>query len=456
MIPAWTDAHLNQMREVMDPFADEAAAGLIAVKDLRQAMQLLHFLARNDAAVDMSVNGFSLPPVLQNYFNDTSHFNFTTEQQGILDRASDIFAQYAPVVTGVLGVRSLLKQYAHTKATNVLRMTTLLTGHVDRRITETFQFVMDVMQKGWYKPNQRGIRAIQKLRLIHALIRYRILHGMTPQSEGSWDPTWGQPINQEDMIFANQTFSVEVVNGMAQGGFHLSDEDREIYVQAWVLIGKALGVDSSLEPASYAQAAALQQRIYKRQFTMPNPNGPPLAKALIRFLRNIMPFEAGEKSILTIVKYFDGEENYRILEQNLKLPLNESHPDLISHLHQKKGILDPNDQVEGLDKMTEEELQHGTYPQSVRARIMEIFMTKLMRSLFHHKRGSKSTSFQIDDALANRWGLPGNEGIPAPSEPPLDGPKKRHPILKFLFQVGTWIMELVVKIRELFAGKRQP
>ncbi|RMD98043.1 MAG: DUF2236 domain-containing protein, partial [Bacteroidetes bacterium] len=343
--------------------------------------------------------------------------------------------------------------YAHTKATNVLRMTTLLTEHVDRRITETFQFVLDVMQKGWYRPNMRGIRSIQKLRLIHALIRHRILNGMTPESQGSWDPAWGQPINQEDMIFANQTFSVEVVDGMAQGGFPLSEQDREIFIQAWVLIGKALGVDASLEPGSYSEAAALQQKIYERQFTMPNSNGPPLARALVKFLRDVMPFEADEKSIMTIIKYFDGVENYKILEENLQLPLGESHPNLISHLHQKVGILEPGDHVEGLNKMTEKELQDGTYPDPVRSKIMEIFMTKVLRTVFRHKRGSKSTSFQIDDALANRWGLPGNEGIPAPKEPPIDGEKKKHPIMEFFYKIGTWLMGLVVKFRELFAGK---
>ena len=453
MTTTWTDSHLDRMREKMDPFADEAAAGLIAVRDLRQAMQLLHFLARNDAAVDVSVNGVSLPPVLQNYFEDLSHFQFTKEEKGILDRASEIFAKYGPVITGVLGVRSLLKQYAHTKATNVLRMTTLLTEHVDRRITETFQFVLDVMQKGWYRPNMRGIRSIQKLLLIHALIRHRILNGMTPESQGSWDPAWGQPINQEDMIFANQTFSVEVVDGMAQGGFPLSEQDREIFIQAWVLIGKALGVDASLEPGSYSEAAALQQKIYERQFTMPNSNGPPLARALVKFLRDVMPFEADEKSIMTIIKYFDGVENYKILEDNLQLPLGESHPKLISHLHQKVGILETGDHVEGLNKMTKKELQDGTYPDPVRSKIMEIFMTKVLRTVFRHKRGSKSTSFQIDDALADRWGLPGNEGIPAPKEPPIDGEKKKHPIMEFFYKIGTWLMGLVVKFRELFAGK---
>ena len=84
---------------------------------------------------------------------------------------------------------------------------------------------------------------------------------------------------------------------------------------------------------------------------------------------------------------------------------------------------------------------------------MEIFMTKVLRTVFRHKRGSKSTSFQIDDALADRWGLPGNEGIPAPKEPPIDGEKKKHPIMEFFYKIGTWLMGLVVKFRELFAGK---
>lgn len=431
----------------MDPAADKVAAELIELQDLRGVVKLLSFFARNDMSVDIKFGGFEMTPLMKVYFSDETNFQFTAEEKAILDRASGIFELYGPIIVSTLGVRPLLKQYAHTKATNVLRMTTLLEEHTGRRITETFQFVLDVMQKGWYKPKKRGIRSIQKLRLIHALIRVRILNGMTPEKEGKWNPEWGQPINQEDMAFATQTFSVEIIEGLKQAGFPLSQEQAEDYMQAWKLIGRALGVDRSLEPADYDEAVALQQQIYARNFTLPNPNGPALAQALIKFFLDISPFEISDTTIITIIKYFDGKDNYPILRDSLKIDIDNSKDDLIRHLHQDVKIIEENEAVEGLLDLTEKDLAAGNYSEPLRLRILEFFMNKMMRALFKHKRGSKSTSFQIDDALADKWGLPGSEGIPAPKEPPIDGPKKKHFVLELLAKTLEWVMGLVKKVK---------
>ena len=445
----WTDNQLERMRLVMDPPADKAAEALFQSHNIRGVTKILEFLALNDASVDMEVDGFELPQALKDYFNDLTHFQFTREEKAMLDRASDTFELYGPVITLALGVRSLLKQYAATKATNVLRMTTLLNDFTDRRITETFQFVLDVMQKRWYMPNKRGIRSIQKLRLIHALIRFRIKNSMTAESEGVWDMAWGEPINQEDMIFANQTFSVEALNGLRQAGIRLSDEQREDYMAAWVIIGKALGVDPSLQPANYAEGAALQQQIYDRQFTLPNRNGPPLAKALIDFFEGVIPLEVTEKSVITIIKYFNGPETYEILEKHLDINLGDSHDNFIKHVHQDLHAVDNEwkDIIANV-KMSAEDLRQGIYPEPVAVKIIEFFSNKVLRGIFDRKRGSKSTSFQIDDALANKWGLPGNDGIPKPDMPDLDEPKKHHPLIQWAYDLAEWVMRLVVKVRE--------
>lgn len=450
----WTDADLNRMREVMDDPADEAAAALFKSKNIRGAMQMLHALTLNDSSVDLEVDGFEIPQELKDYLNDLSHFQFTEKEKAILDEAADFFELYGPIITMNLALRSLLKQYAATKATNVLRMTTLLTEYTDRRVTETFQFVLDVMQKKWYEPGKRGIRSIQKLRLIHALIRFRILKGQTPESEGKWNPEWGKPINQEDMIFANQTFSVEVLQGLEQIGVALTRDQVDSYFRAWVLIGKALGVDPRLEAKTFEEGEALQAKIYERQFTLPNGNGPALAEALIEWLVKVIPFKVKRRSIFTFIKFFNGVENYPVLENNLKIDLDDSNDNFYKHVHQELKWVNEELEKTGLLKtMTEKQLSVGNYPAPVAHAILEFLSNKILRGIFAHKRGSKSTSFQIDDALANKWGLPSNDGIPRPKMPGLDDNKKRHPIIQFFYSIGTWIVGLVVKVRELFAGK---
>jgi hypothetical protein len=442
------------MRQVTDPVADQVAEELIQQKNIRAAVGLLDFLARNDASVNIQYQGFEMPPLMKQYFSNMTPFEFSEKEKEVLDTASGVFEMYGPIITATLGVRSLLKQYAHTKATNVLRMTTLLTEYTDRRITETFQFVLDVMQKKWYEPDKRGIRSIQKLRLIHALIRYRILHGMTESAQGAWNMDWGLPINQEDMIFANQTFSVEIIQGLQQAGFHLSEQEREDYMYAWNLIGRALGVDPSLQADNFDEGAALQQQIYNRHFTLPNHNGPPLAAALIKFFMDIIPFNVSQKSIITIVKYFDGVESYPILRDHLNIDIDNAEENLAKHLHQELRATDEIEEQQGFSTMSHEDLAAGNYPEHLRIGIIEIFMNKLLRELFKRKRGSKSTSFQIDDALAEKWGLPGNEGIPVPQGPNLeDLPKKNHPLMKLLYDIGNWFMGLIVKVREWLKAK---
>lgn len=450
----WSNEFLERMRHVMDPPADRAAAALFQSHNIRGVSKILDFLARNDASVDVNVDGFELPQALKDYFNDLSHFRFTEEEKAMLDRASDVFELYGPIITMALGVRSLLKQYAAAKATNVLRMTTLLTEFTDRRITETFQFVLDVMQKKWYEPGKRGIRSIQKLRLIHALIRFRIKHGMTPADQGAWDMAWGEPINQEDMIFANHTFSVEVLQGLEQAGVKLDGYQIDDYYGAWKLIGKALGVDPALEPENFKEGVLLQQQIYDRQFTLPNLNGPPLAKALIDFFEKVIPFDVTEKSIVTIIRFFNGPENDEILEKHLKINIGDAPRNFHQHVHQDLHAVDEEwNQIKTIHPMSDEDMQLGNYPEPVALKILEFFSNKVLRAVFAHKRGSKSTSFQIDDGLANKWGLPGNDGIPKPDIPDLDQPKKHHPLIQWLYDLATWVMGLVVKVREWAHGQ---
>nr|MBX2817287.1 DUF2236 domain-containing protein [Saprospiraceae bacterium] len=437
-------------RQEMDAPADRAAKAIFDVHNFRGVTSLLGHMALNDSSTALEVDGFSLPEEVQRYLNDKRHFDFDEEQCAVLDRASQIFARHAPVITFNLAVRSLLKQYAAAKSTNVLRMTTLLEEHTDRRVTETFQFVLDVMEEGWYKPGKRGIRSIQILRLIHALIRFRILHGETAHDQGSWNPAWGQPINQEDMAFANNTFSVEVLAGLRQVGIQLSEDEQEDYYQAWVLIGKALGVNPNLQMPDLQHAIVLQNKIYDRQF-VPNSNGPALADALVSWLIQVFPIEVRRSSIITFIKFFNGEDNYWIFEKILNMDVDPGHPNFHRHVHQDLAALSETERGhESLDKMSSQELNDGQYSESAKLHILSSISLRLLEGLFKHKRGSKSTGFQINDALADRWGLPGNEGIPEPNMPPLSSPKKRHPIISFFFNLGTQLLNIFVSIRDYF------
>ncbi|HEX5112108.1 MAG TPA: oxygenase MpaB family protein, partial [Saprospiraceae bacterium] len=220
----WTNELLDRVRMQGDPKADRAAEALFnAVRGHDPAeisAFIIRFVSQDFTKAWVQQGAIPDPPELLAYFEDFEDFKFSTVDVEYLEKGSAIFDKHGPMITFALGVRSLLKQYAHTKAIEVLRLTTLLVKHVNRRILETMQFVLDVMSQDWvikaedgsFKLNLHhpGLMSIKKLRLVHAMIRYRLEHKMYDVSLGEYDNVkLGFPINQEDMVFAVHTFSLE-------------------------------------------------------------------------------------------------------------------------------------------------------------------------------------------------------------------------------------------------------
>ena len=184
---------------------------------------------------------------------------------------------------------------------------------------------MDVMEQNAFEPEGYGIRAIQRLRIGHALIRIRIDVDKLRKTPGrTWNDDWGTPINQQDMIFAVHTFSVEVLHGLIASGEKVSEEEKQNYYYAWHIIGKALGVQDAINPTDYKIGVQVQERIYAKEFIRDNPNGPLLAEPLINFMVAVLPL-AKRKGVYGIVKLFNDKKDYEpIFRDILKLDLSEA------------------------------------------------------------------------------------------------------------------------------------
>lgn len=265
---------------------------------------------------------------LSGYFNDSlpegKMFEFSPEETIILQKASAFFCDNMTECTVALAVRSLLKQYSAFNSTNVLIYTQLLPKYPHRRIISTMQFVMDVMDVDAFGPNGRAIIAIQKLRFVHSMVRARIMYmSENPEIPFNWNQKeWGYPINQQDMVFAIHTFSIEVLKGLLASGEKISEETIQNYYHAWHIIGRALGIDPAINPSNYEIGNSVQQRIYDKEFTSNNPNAHKLVEPLIRFLEEVLPM-ANRASVLGIVKLFNDEKDYEpIFKGILNLDLN--------------------------------------------------------------------------------------------------------------------------------------
>ena len=414
----WTNELLDEMRKHGDPGADRAAASLFEATKGHTAAEVSEFISSfvsHDFPKKWKEDKPAIPdpPELVAYFESSEEFRWTETEVSYLEKGSDFFDKHGPWITFALGVRSLLKQYAHTKAIEVLRLTTLLVKHVNRRILETMQFVLDVMSIGWdtktadghkkLNLDHPGLMSIKKLRLVHAMIRYRLLHKMYDTSLGAFEENlWGHPINQEDMVFAIHTFSLEIIEGLKEMRVAVTDDEAENYFQCWKIIGRGLGIRRELEPENYADAMALQDIIYKRHFTMPNSVGPELSKALIGWFTKTVPL-LGEKTLITFIKEFNGPENYNILEKHLDIDLGEVHEDLKEHLsadlkfHERTG-------------------RPGIAVQDDGGLALDNFFLHFLRTLLTTERGGKNSTFRIGDGFMSSWNLNNMDEKPIPKD----------------------------------------
>ena len=99
-------------------------------------------------------------------------------------------------------------------------------------------------------------------------------------SKAPWDTaTLGVPINQEDMVGTLMTFTWLILDGLAKLGNSLTPEDQQAYFETWLVVGRLMGVDADLLPATVADARALTALIEQRQIAE-SPQGREMMAAL--------------------------------------------------------------------------------------------------------------------------------------------------------------------------------
>jgi ER-bound oxygenase mpaB/B'/Rubber oxygenase, catalytic domain len=273
----WTEPFLDEMRNEGDPLADEAVAALFAEGDVDRVNHLLRAVVMNDGAPPSG-----LPPALREYLARTAALPEVDAEKAA--RGEELFGVYGPEMLMVLGFYGLPADYAARKGAQVLHCTGLLLGHPVRRLFETTQMVVDVMARGGLGHGGRGVRSAQKVRLMHAAVRYRLTRAVEPR----WDASLGVPINQEDLAGTLMTFSYMVLDGLERLGIDLEPADREAYLHAWQVIGRIMGVREDLIPADVAAARELTRVIHGRQIA-PSSAGRDLANALVTGYQQLLP-----------------------------------------------------------------------------------------------------------------------------------------------------------------------
>ncbi|MEO5910451.1 MAG: oxygenase MpaB family protein [Pelobium sp.] len=176
-------------------------------------------------------------------------------------------------ISQLLGLLSLPYCYAAADGAKVLYQTERMYKDVNKRLEETGAFVADIMSKNAFSEDGKGKVQLFKVRLMHAVSRHYIL-------KGNWDLKLGYPINQEDMLGTNLSFSLIVIRGLRKMGFDISYEQQMAYINYWSWIGELLGIQPALLPNDGKEAHNIEEAISKRQFKS-SEEGKQLTKSLL-------------------------------------------------------------------------------------------------------------------------------------------------------------------------------
>jgi uncharacterized protein (DUF2236 family) len=373
---SWTQHFLDTMREECDPPADEAVRTLFQQQKVQAANALMKQLVVNE-----NISLEMLAPPLRGYFERSGQLPAWADSS-LIQQGEQIFGRYGPQILTSLFCASLPSCYAAAKGVQVLHLTARLETDAHRRIVETGQMIVDAMAPGGLAIGGRGLRSAQKVRLMHASVRYLI------HRSGRWDPAWNQPINQEDMAGTLLSFSTTVLRSLERMGCELSDADRQAYYHAWRVVGYVMGIDERLLPETWEEGARLEKLIQQRHYGA-TAEGQSLTQALLKLLEHITPGNIFDGMPVALMRHLMGDETADLLA----VPKADWTRLLMGPLKVLGWVTDTMVELQGRQA----------------ARLTELFGRKLVEGLFWVNRGPERVPFRLPTVLRESWHVSGWE-----------------------------------------------
>jgi uncharacterized protein (DUF2236 family) len=294
-------ALLDEARHSGDPSADAVIGELARTEQIRAVSRILRDLVDNDQPVPDE-----LPPSIARWLHESAELPAWVERERF-ERGCRLVVEHGPQVCVVLATASLVYCYAGYPGVKLLTFSRRLDHDAVRRVGETAQFVLSVMAPGSLEAGGRGIRKIQKVRLLHAAIRHLVT------TSRRWDLSGdGVPICQEDLAGTLMSFSAIVVDALRRLGVRVDDEEAEDYYYRWRAVGQMLGIDAAAIPPDLASARTLTDLIAQRNHRR-SDEGIEMTRALFELHSDSLPPGfAGAAPALT--RYLVGENMCALVE----------------------------------------------------------------------------------------------------------------------------------------------
>jgi hypothetical protein len=298
----FSNEFLNLKRFQGDSPADDFIQNCFA--DPLSKAALYNWLKESDQ--NSAISSLPLAYAEYNFIADSAILPAWADRR-LMKTGSAFFVKHAEQIMQLLALLSLPYCYAAADGAMVLYLSRRLQDDSVKRLSDTAEFIWDVMSPSAFDEDGKGFTSCLKIRLTHAAARYYTL------KSGRWDDQLGVPVNQEDMAGTNLAFSLIVIRGLRKLGYTISYNEQHSFMYLWNVIGFLLGLDNELIPQSGKSATILEQAIRLRHFK-PSEQGRDLTRSLISYIDGVTDKSVSPQQTLALMRYLLGEEVSTLLD----------------------------------------------------------------------------------------------------------------------------------------------
>ncbi|MFB8027838.1 oxygenase MpaB family protein [Streptomyces sp. NPDC056465] len=291
---SYTESSLNSLRLAGDDLADATVATLFERGEVGKFNSLMRYVSTAGSPLPDG-----LPDVAREYLDATGAPPAWVDW-GEMEKARLFFADNNVHISTALSFASMPACYVVPHVAKLLSATHGL-DYPSKRMAETGQFTVHLMQPGAFEAGSPFVPAAQKVRLLHASIRHHL------RREDRWDTeALGTPICQEDMIGGQMFFSLLVLDSLHRLGIHMSTDGAESYYYAWRVVGAMLGVDQDAVPRTLDDARSFLD-LYMVRHMGPSPEGAHLTRQLIDLYEEVVPGTVFDPVVSALIRHLVGD-----------------------------------------------------------------------------------------------------------------------------------------------------
>lgn len=289
-----TEASMDALRQAGDELADATVATLFERGQVGTFNTLMRYVSTAGAPLPEG-----LPDVAREYLEAT-RVPPSWVDWSEMERARLFFIDNNVHISTALSFASMPACYVVPHVAKLLSASHGL-NYPSKRMAETGQFTVYLMQPDAFEAGSRFIPAAQKVRLLHAAIRHHLTR------ENQWDSAaLGVPICQEDMIGGQMFFSLLVLDSLHRLGIHMTQEGAEAYSYAWRVVGAMLGVDQDSVPKTLDEARQFLD-LYMIRHMGPSQEGAHLTRQLIDLYEEVVPGTFFDPIVSALIRYLVGD-----------------------------------------------------------------------------------------------------------------------------------------------------